>query len=85
MIAMDERPLESMQAVLGLIRKVEPAFKISLAGNYHEPVIYDIVDFSETFSRPRQNSLSPAKAKKKGTCLTTTFYTCAPRLIRTCS
>lgn len=75
MIAMDERPLESMQAVLGLIRKVEPAFKISLAGNYHEPVIYDIVDFSETFSG-KQEFPDSAKAKRKELGLTTTFYTC---------
>ncbi len=75
MIAMDERPLESMQAVLGLIRKVEPAFKISLAGNYHEPVIYDIVDFSETFSGKREFPES-AKAKRKELGLTTTIYTC---------
>lgn len=75
MIAMDERPLESMQAVLGLIRKVEPAFKISLAGNYHEPVIYDIVDFSETFSG-KQKFPESAKAKRKELGLTTTFYTC---------
>lgn len=75
MIAMDERPLESMQAVLGLIRKVESAFKISLAGNYHEPVIYDIVDFSETFSG-KQEFPESAKAKRKELGLTTTFYTC---------
>lgn len=75
MIAMDERPLESMQAVLGLIRKIEPAFKISLAGNYHEPVIYDIVDFSETFSS-KQEFPESAKAKRKELGLTTTFYTC---------
>ena len=75
MIAMDERPLESMQAVLGLIRKVEPAFKISLAGNYHEPVIYDIVDFSETFSG-KQEFPESAKAKRKELGLTTTFFTC---------
>lgn len=75
MIAMDERPLESMQAVLGLIRKVEPAFKISLAGSYHEPVIYDIVDFSETFSGKREFPES-AKAKRKELGLTTTIYTC---------
>lgn len=75
MIAMDERPLESMQAVLSLIRKIEPDFKISLAGNYHEPVIYDIVDFSETFSG-KQEFPESAKAKRKELGLTTTFYTC---------
>ena len=75
MIAMDERPLESMQAVLSLIRKIEPDFKISLAGSYHEPVIYDIVDFSETFSGKKEFSES-VKAKRKELGLTTTFYTC---------
>ena len=75
MIAMDERPLESMQAVLSLIRKVEPDFKISLAGSYHEPVIYDIVDFSETFSGKKEFPES-VKAKRKELGLTTTFYTC---------
>ncbi len=75
MIAMDERPLESMQAVLSLIRKVEPEFKISLAGSYHEPVIYDIVDFSETFSGKSEFPES-VKAKRKELGLTTTFYTC---------
>ena len=75
MIAMDERPLESMQAVRGRIRKIEPAFKISLAGNYHEPVIYDIVDFSETFSG-KQEFPESAKTKRKELGLTTTFYTC---------
>lgn len=75
MIAMDERPLESMQAVLSLIRKIEPDFKISLAGSYHEPVIYDIVDFSETFSGKKEFPES-VKAKRKELGLTTTIYTC---------
>ncbi len=75
MIAMDERPLESMQAVLSLIHKVEPDFKISLAGSYHEPVIYDIADFCESFSGKKEFPES-VKAKRKELGLTTTFYTC---------
>ncbi len=75
MIAMDERPLESMQAVLSLIRRVEPDFKISLAGSYHAPVIYDIADFSETFSGKKEFPES-VKSKRKELGLTTTFYTC---------
>ncbi len=75
MIAMDERPLESMRAVLSLIRKVEPDFKISLAGSYHEPVIYDIFDFCESFSGKNEFPES-VKAKRKELGLTTTFYTC---------
>ena len=35
-IAMDERPMEVMQKTLKVIRKADPDFKVSLAGNYHE-------------------------------------------------
>ncbi len=75
MIAMDERPMESMQAVLSLIRKTEPDFKISLAGNYHEPINFEIADFSEGFA-PKKEFPESAKAKRKELGLTTTFYTC---------
>ncbi len=75
MIAMDERPMESMQAVLSLIRRTGPDFKISLAGNYHEPINFGIADFSEGFA-PKKEFPESAKAKRKGLCLTTTFYTC---------
>ncbi len=75
MIAMDERPLESMQAVLSLIRKIEPDFKISLAGNYHEPINDEISDFSEGYA-PKKEFPESAKAKRKELGLTTTFYTC---------
>lgn len=43
-IAMDERPMEVMQKTLAVIRKADPEFKVSLAGNYHaeiEPALYD--------------------------------------------
>ena len=33
---MDERPMEVMQKTLKVIRKADPDFKVSLAGNYHE-------------------------------------------------
>ncbi len=75
MIAMDERPMESMQAVLSLIRRTEPDFKISLAGNYHEPINFGIADFSEGFA-PKKEFPESAKAKRKELGLTTTFYTC---------
>lgn len=75
MIAMDERPMESMQAVLSLIRNIEPGFKISLAGNYHKPINYEIADFSEGFA-PKKEFPESAKAKRKELGLTTTIYTC---------
>ena len=75
MIAMDERPMESMQAVLSLIRQIEPDFKISLAGNYHEPINDEIYDFSEGFA-PMKEFPELVKAKRKELGLITTFYTC---------
>ena len=75
MIAMDERPMESMQEVLSLIRNIEPGFKISLAGNYHEPINHESTDFSEGFA-PKKEFPESAKAKRKELGLTTTIYTC---------
>ena len=75
MIAMDERPMESMQEVLSLIRNIEPGFKISLAGNYHEPINHEITDFSEGFA-PKKEFPESAKARRKELGLTTTIYTC---------
>ena len=75
MIAMDERPMESMQEVLSLIRNIEPGFKISLAGNYHEPINHEIADFSEGFA-PKKEFPESAKARRKELGLTTTIYTC---------
>lgn len=44
-IAMDERPLESMQKAIGLIRSVDKDYKISLAGLYHTELVNDIYDY----------------------------------------
>ena len=59
MIAMDERPLESMVAALDVIRSAEPEFKVSLAGNFHEEIEKDIYDLCIPFraSYPECNSL----------------------------
>lgn len=75
MIAMDERPLDAMKAVLAIIRKYEPDFKVSLAGNYHEPVIYDVSDFSEAFGSKAEFP-EDVKIQRKELGLLTTFYTC---------
>jgi hypothetical protein len=44
-IAMDERDLESMKAVIALLRRVDPAWKVALAGDYHPEVEKDIYDY----------------------------------------
>lgn len=72
-IAMDERPMEVMQKTLQVIRKADPEFKVSLAGNFHKELEADIYDYcipigasypAEVLARRAQNNLP------------TTYYTC---------
>ena len=44
-IAMDERPMDVMQKTLKVIRKADPDFKVSLAGNYHAEIEPDLYDY----------------------------------------
>lgn len=44
-IAMDERPMESMKAVIDLLKKIDPHWKIALAGVYHPEIEKDIYDY----------------------------------------
>jgi hypothetical protein len=44
-IAMDERDMESMKAVLALLRRIDPEWKTALAGNYHPEIARDIFDY----------------------------------------
>jgi hypothetical protein len=44
-IAMDERPMESMKAVISMLRKLDPGWKIALAGNYHPEIEMEIYDY----------------------------------------
>ncbi|MCM1108817.1 MAG: DUF4091 domain-containing protein [Clostridium sp.] len=49
-IAMDERPMEAMRRTIRVIRKADPEFKISLAGNYHAEIEADLYDYSITLN-----------------------------------
>jgi|WetSurMetagenome_2_1015567.scaffolds.fasta_scaffold42827_2 hypothetical protein len=44
-IAMDERPLQSMQAVISLLKQIDPDWKIALAGGAHPEIAKDIYDY----------------------------------------
>lgn len=44
-IAMDERDLESMKAVIALLKKVDPEWKTALTGGYHTKIAQDIYDY----------------------------------------
>lgn len=44
-IAMDERPMESMQAVIRLLKGIDKDWKIALAGDYHSEIEKDVYDY----------------------------------------
>ena len=71
-IAMDERPMESMKAVISLLKQIDPVWKIALAGVYHAEIEKDIYDYclyiSDTFSETELN-------KRKALGKPSTFYT----------
>ncbi len=72
-IAMDERPMKAMQSVIALLKTIDPAWKISLAGEWHAEIEKDIDDyciaskwvFPDTVLKERQQSGK-----------TSTWYTC---------
>ncbi|MDR2774376.1 MAG: DUF4091 domain-containing protein [Tannerella sp.] len=72
-VAMDERGLEAMKEAIKVIRKADPEFKISLAGNYHgeiEDELYDLcISFGHKF--PKEVKTAREKAGK-----ISTVYTC---------
>jgi len=72
-IAMDERGLEAMKEAIKVIRKADPEFKISLAGNYHGEIEADLFDYCIAFGQvfPEDIKATRRKAGKKST-----VYTC---------
>lgn len=72
-IAMDERPIESMKAVIALLKKVDPKWKIALAGDtYHPEIEEDIYDYClASYLAFGDDVLKKRKAQGKPT----TYYT----------
>lgn len=71
-IAMDERPMDVMQKTIKIIRKADPDFKISLAGNYHSEIEPDIYDYSISLS---QKFPEEVLARRKKENKLSTYYT----------
>lgn len=71
-IAMDERALEDMQKVIVLVKGVDTAFKISLAGSYHAGIEKDIYDYSIGFADHFDSAVLQGRIEKG---LPTTYYT----------
>lgn len=71
-ISMDERPEAVMKTTLGIIRKADPDFKISLAGALHEDLLYELDDYCVAL---RMKYTEEAKARRKAEGKVTTYYT----------
>lgn len=72
-IAMDERPMKSMQEAIKVIRASDPEFKISLAGNYHQEIEKDLYDYSIAWGQTYpENVLKRRQAANQYS----TYYTC---------
>jgi hypothetical protein len=70
---MDERPLEDMQKIIGLVRSIDKDIHISLAGSYHAAIAGDIYDYS-IGSADAFDTTAMSKRIAKG--WPTTYYTC---------
>ncbi len=75
MIAMDERTLQDMQAAIRVIKSVDPAWKISLAGGYHPEIESELNDYciASNLNFP-EDVLNKRKSKHQYS----TFYTACP-------
>jgi hypothetical protein len=71
-IAMDERDMESMKAVIALLKKIDPGWKTALAGGYHPEIEEDIYDYC-VYVRHRFTEAELTRRKAMG--MPSTFYT----------
>ncbi len=72
-VAMDERPLKAMQNVIDFVKKTAPGLKVTLAGNYHSEIKYDIHDLCVFIQTPVKPELIKERVDRS---LPTTFYVC---------
>ena len=74
-IAMDERPMEAMKSVITILKKVDPQWKIALAGDeFQSEIEGDIYDYSIAISKSGIDENIISKRKSQGKPIT--FYTC---------
>ncbi len=72
-IAMDERPMEAMKSVIALLKSIDPAWKIALAGDYHEEIVDDIYDYCVASKWTFPDAVLKSR-KQQGKL--STWYTC---------
>jgi hypothetical protein len=72
-ISMDERPMKDMQAVINLLKSIDTAWKITMAGDYHPEIEKDIYDYCIA---SRWQFEEKALAERKALGKPSTYYTC---------
>ena len=72
-ISMDERPIDIMLKTLKVIRKADPKFKISMAGNLYQELLSELDDYCIPL-RLKYSKQDIEKRRAEGKV--TTFYTC---------
>lgn len=72
-IAMDERPMEAMKAVIKLLKETDKNWKIALAGDYHPEIEKDIDTYCIA---SRWDFPAPILERRKQQGKTSTWYTC---------
>lgn len=73
MIAMDERGLDAMKEAIKVIRKADPDYKISLAGNYHGEIQHELFDLCIAY---HQSFPPEVMAERKKAGKISSVYTC---------
>jgi hypothetical protein len=71
-IAMDERDMESMLAVMALLKRIDPGWKTALAGSYHREIAMDIYDYCVIINNKFDKDILELR-KEAG--MPTTYYT----------
>lgn len=72
-IAMDERPMDAMQAAIKVIKDADPEYKISLAGIYHEEIERDLYYYCIPYNNKFPEEVI---ARRRNEGKISTYYTC---------
>ena len=72
-IAMDERPMDAMQAAIKVIKDADPEFKISLAGVYHGEIERDLYYYCLAYGYKFPDDVL---ARRRAEGKISTYYTC---------
>ena len=72
-IAMDERPMDAMQAAIKVIKDADPEFKISLAGIYHDEIERDLYYYCIAYGYKFPEEVM---ARRRAEGKISTYYTC---------